>query len=149
MDFNQSLQFLLSGSPMTSSMSGLGGVQLNLLSSSTYKTPTAEALGSPKRLGGINSRTLSPHASVSPVTSGRPSKQGSGGGATLSRANQFRQMYTKLITKIETTCHRLGKDDKFQLFVCLAVHDRLLGRIITDLTKAVAAKQVSPRIKVH
>ena len=51
-------------------------------------------------------------------------------------------MYTRLITKIETTCHRLGKDDKFQLFVCLSVHDRLLGRIVTDLTKAVAAQQV-------
>ena len=53
------------------------------------------------------------------------------------------RMYTRLITKIETTCHRLGKDDKFQLFVCLSVHDRLLGRIVTDLTKAVAAQQVS------
>ena len=53
------------------------------------------------------------------------------------------RMYTRLITKIETTCLRLGKDDKFQLFVCLAVHDRLLGRIVTDLTKAVAAQQVS------
>ena len=52
------------------------------------------------------------------------------------------RMYTRLITKIETTCHRLGKDDKFQLFVCLSVHDRLLGRIVTDLTKAVAAQQV-------
>ena len=51
-------------------------------------------------------------------------------------------MYTRLITRIETTCSRLGKDDKFQLFVCLAVHDRLLGRIVTDLTKAVAAQQV-------
>ena len=52
------------------------------------------------------------------------------------------RMYTRLITRIETTCSRLGKDDKFQLFICLAVHDRLLGRIVTDLTKAVAAKQV-------
>ena len=52
------------------------------------------------------------------------------------------RMYTRLITKIETTCNRLGKDDKFQLFVCLSVHDRLLGRIVTDLTKAVAAQQV-------
>ena len=51
-------------------------------------------------------------------------------------------MYTKLITKIETTCTRLGKDDKFQLFLCLAAHDRLLGRIITDLTRAIAAQQV-------
>lgn len=52
-------------------------------------------------------------------------------------------MYTKLITRIETTCSRLGKDDKFQLFVCLAAHDKLLGRIITDLTKAIAAQHVS------
>ena len=52
-------------------------------------------------------------------------------------------MYTRLITRIETGCHRLGKDDKFQLFVCLAVHDRLLGKIVTDLTKAVAAQHVS------
>ena len=52
-------------------------------------------------------------------------------------------MYTKLITRIETSCPRLGKDDKFQLFVCLAAHDRLLGRIVTDLTKAVAATQVN------
>ena len=51
-------------------------------------------------------------------------------------------MYTRLITRIETTCYRLGKDDKFQLFVCLSAHDRLLGRIVTDLTKAVAAQQV-------
>lgn len=51
-------------------------------------------------------------------------------------------MYTRLITRIETTCYRLGKDDKFQLFICLSAHDRLLGRIITDLTKAVAAQQV-------
>ena len=51
-------------------------------------------------------------------------------------------MYTKLITRIQNTCSRLGKDDKFQLFVCLAAHDRLLGKIITDLTKAVAAQQV-------
>merc|ERR1719215_152339 len=63
-------------------------------------------------------------------------------GATLSRSNQFRRMYTRLITRIETTCSRLGKDDKFQLFICLAVHDRLLGRIVTDLTKAVAAQQL-------
>ena len=54
-------------------------------------------------------------------------------------------MYTRLITRIETTCSRLGKDDKFQLFVCLAVHDRLLGRIVTDLTKAVAAQQVKSK----
>ena len=52
-------------------------------------------------------------------------------------------MYTRLITRIETGCYRLGKDDKFQLFVCLAVHDRLLGKIVTDLTKAVAAQHVS------
>ena len=52
-------------------------------------------------------------------------------------------MYTKLITRIETTCVRLGKDDKFQLFVCLAAHDKLLGKIISDLTKAVAAQQVN------
>merc|ERR1719290_409859 len=63
-------------------------------------------------------------------------------GATLSRSNQFRRMYTRLITRIETTCSRLGKDDKFQLFICLAVHDRLLGRIVADLTKAVAAIQL-------
>ena len=55
----------------------------------------------------------------------------------------FSRMYTRLITRIETGCHRLGKDDKFQLFVCLAVHDRLLGKIVTDLTKAVAAQHVS------
>ena len=52
-------------------------------------------------------------------------------------------MYTRLITRIETGCYHLGKDDKFQLFVCLAVHDRLLGKIVTDLTKAVAAQHVS------
>merc|ERR1712029_1310149 len=61
---------------------------------------------------------------------------------TLSQKNQFRRMYTRLITRIETGCHRLGKDDKFQLFVCLAVHDRLLGKIVTDLTKAVPAQHL-------
>ncbi len=59
----------------------------------------------------------------------------------LSFLLRFR-MYTRLITRIETTCSRLGKDDKFQLFICLAVHDRLLGRIVSDLTRAVAAQQV-------
>ena len=59
------------------------------------------------------------------------------------------RMYTRLITRIETTCSRLGKDDKFQLFICLAVHDRLLGRIVTDLTKAVAAQQVHKLPEVH
>lgn len=51
-------------------------------------------------------------------------------------------MYTKLVTRIETTCGRLGKDDKFQLFVCLAAHDRLLGRIVADVTRTAAANQV-------
>ena len=59
------------------------------------------------------------------------------------RINLLFRMYTRLITRIETGCHRLGKDDKFQLFVCLAVHDKLLGKIVTDLTKAVAAQHVS------
>merc|ERR1712059_60845 len=66
----------------------------------------------------------------------------SGGGGTVPRATQLRRMYTRLITRIETTCHRLGKDDKFQMLVCLAVHDRLLQRIVADLTKAVAALQL-------
>ena len=48
----------------------------------------------------------------------------------------------RLITRIETTCNRLGKDDKLQLFICLAVHDKLLQRIVADLTKAVAAIQL-------
>jgi len=61
---------------------------------------------------------------------------------TVPRTTQLRRMYTKLITRIETTCHKLGKDDKFQLFVCLAVHDRLLQRIVADLTRAVAAIQL-------
>ena len=62
--------------------------------------------------------------------------------STVPRSTQLRRMYTKLITRIETTCSRLGKDDKFQMFVCLAVHDRLLQRIVTDLTRAVAAIQL-------
>merc|ERR1719312_1369730 len=62
--------------------------------------------------------------------------------STVPRTTQLRRMYTRLITRIETTCHRLGKDDKFQLFICLAVHDRLLQRIVTDLTRAVAAIQL-------
>ncbi|XP_023328057.1 DENN domain-containing protein 5B [Eurytemora carolleeae] len=62
--------------------------------------------------------------------------------STVPRTTQLRRMYTRLITRIETTCTRLGKDDKFQLFVCLAVHDRLLQRIVADLTKAVAAIQL-------
>ena len=62
--------------------------------------------------------------------------------STVPRTTQLRRMYTKLITKIETTCSRLGKDDKFQMFICLAVHDRLLQRIVTDLTRAVAAIQL-------
>ena len=62
--------------------------------------------------------------------------------STVPRTTQLRRMYTKLITKIETTCSRLGKDDKFQMFVCLAVTDRLLQRIVTDLTRAVAAIQL-------
>ena len=62
--------------------------------------------------------------------------------STVPRTTQLRRMYTRLITRIETPCHRLGKDDKFQLFICLAVHDRLLQRIVTDLTRAVAAIQL-------
>jgi len=67
---------------------------------------------------------------------------GKGGGGTVPRTTQLRRMYTRLITRIETTCSRLGKDDKFQLFVCLAVHDRLLQRIVSDLTRAVACMQL-------
>ena len=58
--------------------------------------------------------------------------------STVTRT-ELRRMYTRLITRIETTCNRLGKDDKLQLFICLAVHDKLLQRIVSDLTKAVAA----------
>jgi hypothetical protein len=81
--------------------------------------PTGSAAGSP---------THSPKRTVS--------------SSTVTRATQMRRMYTRLITRIETTCGRLGKDDKFQLFVCLAVHDKLLQRIVADLTKAVAAIQL-------
>merc|ERR1719341_2607545 len=78
-----------------------------------------------------------PSANASPTHSPRrPSA------STVPRTTQLRRMYTRLITRIETTCHRLGKDDKFQLFVCLAVHDCLLQRIVTDLTRAVAAIQL-------
>ena len=77
--------------------------------------------------------------SSSPVSS---PKKVSAGASTVPRTTQLRRMYTKLITKIETTCTRLGKDDKFQMFVCLAVHDRLLQRIVSDLTRAVAAIQL-------
>ena len=83
--------------------------------------------------GGGGSNTNSPLNSPKKV---------SGGASTVPRTTQLRRMYTKLITKIETTCSRLGKDDKFQMFVCLAVHDRLLQRIVTDLTRAVAAIQL-------
>ena len=61
---------------------------------------------------------------------------------TVPRTTQLRRMYTRLITRIETTCARLGKDDKLQLFICLAVHDKLLQRIVADLTKAVAVLQL-------
>uniref|UniRef100_A0A0K2V7U8 DENN domaincontaining protein 5Blike [Apis florea] n=1 Tax=Lepeophtheirus salmonis TaxID=72036 RepID=A0A0K2V7U8_LEPSM len=114
MDFNQSLAHLQS-SPYNSPKRNVPG------SSATLESPRRlrnNILDSPKVGGG-----------------GTPT-------GTLSRVNQFRRMYTKLITRIETTCTRLGKDDKFQLFVCLAVHDRLLGKIITDLTKAIAAQQL-------
>ena len=72
-------------------------------------------------------------AAPSPQSSPRRQAGGPGGGAgqgsgTVPRTTQLRRMYTRLITRIETTCPRLGKDDKFQLFVCLAVHDRLLHR---------------------
>jgi len=76
-------------------------------------------------------------AASSPTHS--PRRQGA---STVPRTTQLRRMYTRLITRIETTCLRLGKDDKFQLFVCLAVHDKLLQRIVADLTKAVAAIQL-------
>jgi len=76
-------------------------------------------------------------ATSSPTHS--PRRQGA---STVPRTTQLRRMYTRLITRIETTCLRLGKDDKFQLFVCLAVHDKLLQRIVADLTKAVAAIQL-------
>merc|ERR1712203_1331079 len=50
--------------------------------------------------------------------------------STVPRTTQLRRMYTRLITRIETTCNRLGKDDK------------LHQRIVADLTKAVAAIQL-------
>ena len=65
--------------------------------------------------------------------------------STVART-QFRRMYTRLITRIETTCNRLGKDDKLQLFICLAVHDKLLQRIVSDLTKAVAATHLYDKL---
>ena len=78
-----------------------------------------------------------PSANSSPTHSPRrPSA------STVPRTTQLRRMYTRLITRIETTCNRLGKDDKLQLFICLAVHDKLLQRIVSDLTKAVAAIQL-------
>lgn len=80
-------------------------------------------------------------ANNSPASSPKKVSPGSRA-STVPRTTQLRRMYTKLITKIETTCSRLGKDDKFQMFVCLAVHDRLLQRIVSDLTKAVAAIQL-------
>ena len=83
----------------------------------------------------FNQSQLVGGGSNSPVSS--PSRS-----STVPRTTQLRWMYTKLITKIETTCTRLGKDDKFQMFVCLAVTDRLLQRIVTDLTRAVAAIQL-------
>lgn len=81
-----------------------------------------------------------PSASSSPTHS--PRRTPSATSSTVPRSTQLRRMYTRLITRIETTCNRLGKDDKFQLFVCLAVHDKLLQRIVADLTKAVAAIQL-------
>ena len=82
------------------------------------------------QLGGSGSASNSPTSSPKRTSS------------TVPRSTHLRRMYTKLITKIETTCSRLDKDDKFQMFVCLAVHDRLLQRIVMDLTRAVAAIQL-------
>ena len=81
-------------------------------------------------------------AAASPSNSPKRLVGPGGRPGTVPRATQLRRMYTKLITRIETTCCRLGKDDKFQMFVCLAVHDRLLQRIVSDLTRAVAAIQL-------
>jgi len=81
-------------------------------------------------------------ATNSPTHSPRKANPSERASSTVPRTTQLRRMYTRLITRIETTCQRLGKDDKFQLFVCLAVHDRLLQRIVTDLTRAVAAIQL-------
>merc|ERR1712058_52078 len=81
-------------------------------------------------------------ATNSPTHSPRKANPSERSSSTVPRTTQLRRMYTRLITRIETTCHRLGKDDKFQLFICLAVHDRLLQRIVTDLTRAVAAIQL-------
>jgi len=147
MDFNQSIAGYLAAN-VSASNSPMGSPvrQRNV---STLENPRrrnaslSNLLDSPKR-------TPPPGASVNrpgeapPTPSRAMTPQG-----TLSRANQFRRMYTKLITRIETTCQRLGKDDKFQLFLCLAAHDRLLGSIVTDLTRAIAAQQVNKTIYIY
>lgn len=117
MDFNNSMAHFISqmpNSPLNSPKRGS-----NTLENPRRNSSLSNLLDSPKRAPGSNT----------------PQN-------TLPRAKQFTRMYTKLITRIETTCSRLGKDDKFQLFVCLAAYDRLLGKIITDLTKAIAAQQL-------
>eukprot|EP00095_Tigriopus_kingsejongensis_P007193 maker-scaffold192_size271026-snap-gene-0.15 protein:Tk07193 transcript:maker-scaffold192_size271026-snap-gene-0.15-mRNA-1 annotation:"denn domain-containing protein 5b" len=123
MDFNHSLSTYMSNSPKSPLNSPKRGS--NTLENPRRNSSLSNLLDSPKRS----------HVVSGGYTSTTP--QG-----TMTRSGQIRRMYTKLVTRIETTCPRLGKDDKFQLFVCLAAYDKLLGKIVTDLTQTIAAQQL-------
>ncbi|XP_034238176.1 DENN domain-containing protein 5B isoform X2 [Thrips palmi] len=55
-------------------------------------------------------------------------------GETL--AGETRLAYCELINNVEQCSHTLGKDGKFQLFICLATRDHILSRMIRELSAA-------------
>ncbi|XP_076058045.1 DENN domain containing pinstripe isoform X2 [Oratosquilla oratoria] len=44
--------------------------------------------------------------------------------------------FVSLVSRINTSSNHLGKDDKFQLFICLAARERLLHRIMLPLQRS-------------
>ncbi|XP_052123081.1 DENN domain-containing protein 5A isoform X2 [Frankliniella occidentalis] len=51
-------------------------------------------------------------------------------------AGETRLAYSELINNVDQCSHTLGKDGKFQLFICLAARDHILSRMIPELSAA-------------
>ncbi|KAJ1528747.1 hypothetical protein ONE63_007135 [Megalurothrips usitatus] len=51
-------------------------------------------------------------------------------------AGETRLAYCELINNVDQCSHTLGKDGKFQLFICLAARDHILSRMVPELAAA-------------
>lgn len=62
-----------------------------------------------------------------------------------SEANEhvaIMKKYCKLVSKINNSSHTVGKDGKFQLFICLATRDRLLHRMVLHISSTPVTAQM-------